>query len=528
MVESAPEPKKSKAANPRKSAASRRGRASKGEAQTDEELSVPEVPTEAIEKPIVENNGADESKAPRRRKRKGESEEIDVEEAKQSRKSSVTEVLISTSSRGRGKGKNGEATDSSKEKKNEEEPSVKRGRRAVATIAEKVNSIEKAKEEPKGKLRRGGRKLEGVASLSVMMTESADEGDVKRADQTGTIYTPAPGSAQVQVKTTARTRGRVKKGEKSEEVQGDETPKNHSCSVKLLKIEVSEEKSASVGAGQSGRVSRKPGGKKSSLADFTPISGVKMDATTSCDDEGNLQVLNKGAKAKRGGKEVRGSEETCLAKKTEVEQPTKRNSRNSKVSRTDPVEEKAPDTQPMEEEVEDTPATSKSASRKRGCSNARPKIGENHPPDQQVENLSPVLTNVSASTKIKHEGSSASSTSVRSRKREIKVEADERAKSTSSKRQLSQTSTASSTRSRRSNVTASPSLRASPSSRPAVMFTGFINDSDSALVEGLGGFLTEELSECTVLVADSMKRTVKLLCMVGRGAPAFVFHSLIN
>ena len=58
------------------------------------------------------------------------------------------------------------------------------------------------------------------------------------------------------------------------------------------------------------------------------------------------------------------------------------------------------------------------------------------------------------------------------------------------------------------------------------MFTGFINDSDSALVEGLGGFLTEELSECTVLVADSMKRTVKLLCMVGRGAPAFVFYSL--
>ena len=61
---------------------------------------------------------------------------------------------------------------------------MKRGRRAVATIAEKVNSIEKAKEEPKGKLRCGGRKLEGVASLSVMMTESADEGDVKRADQT--------------------------------------------------------------------------------------------------------------------------------------------------------------------------------------------------------------------------------------------------------------------------------------------------------------------------------------------------------
>merc|ERR1719285_14407 len=72
VAESAPEPKKPKAANPRKSAASRRGRASKAagpsEAQTHEEPSVPEVPTEAIEKPIVENNGADESKAPRRRK----------------------------------------------------------------------------------------------------------------------------------------------------------------------------------------------------------------------------------------------------------------------------------------------------------------------------------------------------------------------------------------------------------------------------------------------------------------------------
>merc|ERR1719206_945950 len=407
VAEPAPEPKKSKAPNVRKSAASRRGRASKAgpsEAQTQEELSVPEVPTEAVEKPIVENSGADESKAPRRRKRKGESEEIDIEEAKQSRKSSVTEVLISTRSRGRGRGKYKEATDPNKEKESEEEPPVKRGRR-----------IENVKEEPKGKLRRGGRKLAGVASLSVMMTESADEGDVKQADQTGT--NDAPESGQVQVKTATRARGRVKKGEQSEEVQDDETPENHSCSpvgVKLLKIEISEEKLASAGAGQSGRVSGKPGGKKSSLADFTPISRVKMDTTTSCDEEGNLQVLNKAAKAKakRGGKEVKGSEETCLAKKTEADQPTKRSSRNSKVSRTDPVEEKAPDTQPMEEEVEDTPATSKPAARKRGRSNARPKIGENH---QQVENSSPVLSNASLSTKNKQERSSASSTSVRSR-----------------------------------------------------------------------------------------------------------------
>merc|ERR1719228_997433 len=97
------------------------------------------------------------------------------------------------------------------------------------------------------------------------------------------------------------------------------------------------------------------------------------------------------------------------------------------------------------------------------------------------------------------------------------------------KRPFSQTSTVSSgsisrrsegrSSSRRSEVAASPSLRAASFNKHAVMFTGFISESDSALVKDLGGFLTEELSKCTVLVADSMKRTVKLLCMVGRGVP---------
>ena len=63
----------------------------------------------------------------------------------------------------------------------------------------------------------------------------------------------------------------------------------------------------------------------------------------------------------------------------------------------------------------------------------------------------------------------------------------------------------------------SPSLRGV--TRHQVMFTGFISEKDSALVEELGGRLTEVVSECTVLVADSMKRTVKLLCMAGRGVP---------
>jgi hypothetical protein len=51
------------------------------------------------------------------------------------------------------------------------------------------------------------------------------------------------------------------------------------------------------------------------------------------------------------------------------------------------------------------------------------------------------------------------------------------------------------------------------------MFTGFISERDSALVRELGGDLTESVAECSVLVADSMKRTAKLLCMAARGVP---------
>ena len=119
----------------------------------------------------------------------------------------------------------------------------------------------------------------------------------------------------------------------------------------------------------------------------------------------------------------------------------------------------------------------------------------------------------SASKKVEpasQDGPNSSSTSGRGRKRGIKVEADENEGSSSEKRQhstFSQASTVStsgrrslgrSTGSRRSEVTASPSLRAAPSCKHAVMFTGFISESDSALVRDLGGVLTEELAECTV------------------------------
>ena len=52
-----------------------------------------------------------------------------------------------------------------------------------------------------------------------------------------------------------------------------------------------------------------------------------------------------------------------------------------------------------------------------------------------------------------------------------------------------------------------------------VMFCGFVSEEDAALVEELGGSMTEEMAECSVLVADAMKRTVKLMCMAAKGVP---------
>ena len=35
----------------------------------------------------------------------------------------------------------------------------------------------------------------------------------------------------------------------------------------------------------------------------------------------------------------------------------------------------------------------------------------------------------------------------------------------------------------------------------------------------LGGVLTDNLKECTVLITDKVRRTAKFLCMVGKGVP---------
>ena len=65
----------------------------------------------------------------------------------------------------------------------------------------------------------------------------------------------------------------------------------------------------------------------------------------------------------------------------------------------------------------------------------------------------------------------------------------------------------------------SPSLSGAVARKHKVMFIKDIKDEDSTLVEELGGSLTKDITECSVLVADTMNRTPPLLCMAARGVP---------
>ena len=53
------------------------------------------------------------------------------------------------------------------------------------------------------------------------------------------------------------------------------------------------------------------------------------------------------------------------------------------------------------------------------------------------------------------------------------------------------------------------------------MFTGYENKTDQKLVKDLGGTVTTNVSECTVLVANKIGRTAKLLCALGRTISAY-------
>ncbi|XP_068244269.1 mediator of DNA damage checkpoint protein 1-like isoform X3 [Palaemon carinicauda] len=66
----------------------------------------------------------------------------------------------------------------------------------------------------------------------------------------------------------------------------------------------------------------------------------------------------------------------------------------------------------------------------------------------------------------------------------------------------------------------SPSQRQlQASNRPRVLFTGYKDVQDEKIVLDLGGKVVESAQECTVLVTTAVKRTCKLLAVMGRGMP---------
>ncbi|KAI0227639.1 hypothetical protein LSAT2_021845 [Lamellibrachia satsuma] len=58
-----------------------------------------------------------------------------------------------------------------------------------------------------------------------------------------------------------------------------------------------------------------------------------------------------------------------------------------------------------------------------------------------------------------------------------------------------------------------------PSSRPRVMFTGMFDSHGEQILKSLGGHIVDSVYECTHLVTDRVRRTVKFLCGIGRGIP---------
>ncbi|XP_060095159.1 mediator of DNA damage checkpoint protein 1 [Heteronotia binoei] len=65
----------------------------------------------------------------------------------------------------------------------------------------------------------------------------------------------------------------------------------------------------------------------------------------------------------------------------------------------------------------------------------------------------------------------------------------------------------------------SHSSAASATPAPKVLFTGVIDEEGEQVVTELGGSLAESVFDCTHLVTDRVRRTVKFLCALARGIP---------
>ena len=52
---------------------------------------------------------------------------------------------------------------------------------------------------------------------------------------------------------------------------------------------------------------------------------------------------------------------------------------------------------------------------------------------------------------------------------------------------------------------------------PRVMFTGVVDDAGAMAVKDMGGVLVQSTAECTHLVTDKVRRTIKFLCCLAQG-----------
>ncbi|ESP05694.1 hypothetical protein LOTGIDRAFT_103252 [Lottia gigantea] len=88
----------------------------------------------------------------------------------------------------------------------------------------------------------------------------------------------------------------------------------------------------------------------------------------------------------------------------------------------------------------------------------------------------------------------------------VSKKGDHQPPSTPSRKRLSQ------------DITASPSLRRkSFGIKPKVMFTGVVDEQGERIIKDLGGSMAETIQECTHLITDKIRRTVKLLGGISLG-----------
>ncbi|XP_052258461.1 mediator of DNA damage checkpoint protein 1-like isoform X3 [Dreissena polymorpha] len=81
-----------------------------------------------------------------------------------------------------------------------------------------------------------------------------------------------------------------------------------------------------------------------------------------------------------------------------------------------------------------------------------------------------------------------------------------------------------------STVTSSPALRKSTTDgqKARVMFTGVLDEQGEKVVKELGGELVTSAAECTHLVTDQVRRTVKFLCCLSLGRPIVTPQWLVS